>query len=159
VTTLELAVICGGVVAAVALALLATTRPARRKPETGAVLGWSPRQEQADTSGDELTPTGLLETEPPAVLDDGTVCGARGLPSWVALSTDTHHALDLRFAIALAQFGDAFDESAAEFDARMDELVTDFHRRRDDMARVEADLAELLARLDDERLRLMVGAA
>ena len=102
-TTLDLIVYGGGLVAAVSLALLASTRPARRV-ETGAVLGWSPRQEQADSSGDQLTPTGLLECEPPAMLDDGTVCGARGLPSWEALSTDTHHALDLRWEIMLAEF-------------------------------------------------------
>ena len=103
-TTLDLIVYGGGVVAAVALLLLASTRPARRRPETGAVLGWSPRQEQADSSGDQLTPTGLLECEPPAVLDDGTVCGARGLPSWEALSTDTHHALDPAWEAMLAEF-------------------------------------------------------
>jgi len=159
VTTLDLIVYGGGVVAAVALALLATTRPARRRTETGAVLGWSPRQEQADSSGDQLTPTGLLECEPPATLDDGTVVGARGLPSWVALSTDTHHAIDARFALILDQFGGAIDESAAQFDARMDALVADFHRRRDDMVRVETEHAELMARLDDERLRLMVSVS
>ncbi len=102
-TTLDLIVYGGALVAAVALAYAATTRPARRRVETGAVLGWSPKQDQADTSN-ELTPTGLLECEAPATLDDGTVCGARGLPSWEALSTDTHHALDLRWEIMLAEF-------------------------------------------------------
>ena len=70
----------------------------------GATAGWSPAQEEADASADQLTPTGLLEVEPPATLDDGTVIGSRGLPSWAALSTDTHHAMDLRWEIMLAEF-------------------------------------------------------
>lgn len=113
-TTTDLIVYGGAAVGVVAGLLAYAIRPPRRRVETGAVIGWSPRQEQADSSGDQLTPTGLLETEPPATLDDGTVCGARGLPSWEALSTDTHHALDLRWEIMLREFRHNMDAIIAE---------------------------------------------
>lgn len=118
----------------------------KRRPETGAVPGWSPKQDQAD-SETELTPTGLLEHL------------ADGRPSWAALTTDLHRALNPAWDAMLAEFGGAIDESAAEFDARMDEIEADFHRRRDNMTLIEADHARRMAELDDERDRLMVGAA
>ena len=100
---------------ATALAAAFLAREARiylrrhRRPETGAVIGWSPVQEEAEASADQLTPTGQLEREPAAMLDDGTVIGRRGLPSWEALSTDTHHAMDLRWEIMLAEFRSNMD--------------------------------------------------
>ena len=146
-TTWDLIVYGAGLVAAVALAYLATTRPARhRQPETGAVPGWSPKQDQADSAA-ELTPTGLLEHL------------ADGRPAWAALTTDLHRALNPAWDVMLAEFGGAIDESAAEFDARMDEIETDFHQRRDNMALIEAEHAARMAELDEEQARLMAGVS
>jgi hypothetical protein len=104
-TTLDLIVYGGGLIAAVYLAYLATTRPRPGRVETGAVLGWSPAQEFA-ASQYELTPIEMLAHQPPsaAVLADGTAVVLTDQPNEEALYADTHHALDAGWEQMLAEF-------------------------------------------------------
>jgi hypothetical protein len=105
-TTLDLIVYGGGLIAAVYLAYLATTRPTRpRRVETGAVLGWSPAQEFA-ASQYELTPIEMLAHQPPfaSVLADGTAVVLTDQPTEEALAADTHHALDAGWEQMIAEF-------------------------------------------------------